>query len=199
MCPTTSAGKIIRLLILTMCRRDEIGSLTWSEIDKEGRLIRFPGARTKNGQEHIVPLSSPAMAIIDAVDRRKDRDLLFGSGNGGYSGWSKSKERLDKLVPIKAPWVLHDLRRSGRTGSGILGVAPHIAEAVLNHLPPKLMRTYDRNKYEKEKREALEPLGRPPDAPRERQTEQGNSDEERDSGISRDKRPAKVLATPRRA
>ena len=101
------------------------------------------------------PLSAPAMAIIETVERRKDRDLLFGSGKGGYSGWSKAKERLDNLVPIKTPWVLHDLRRSGRKGLGILGIAPHIAEAVLNHLPPKLMRTYDRNRYEKEKREAL--------------------------------------------
>jgi integrase len=153
--PDDEDGKIIRLLILTMCRRDEIGSLKWSEIDREARLIRFPGTRTKNGQEHVVPLSAPAMAIIDTVERRKDRDLLFGSGKGGYSGWSKAKERLDNLVPIKTPWVLHDLRRSGRKGLGILGIAPHIAEAVLNHLPPKLMRTYDRNRYEKEKREAL--------------------------------------------
>jgi integrase len=153
--PDDEDGKIIRLLILTMCRRDKIGSLKWSEIDREARLIRFPGTRTKNGQEHVVPLSAPAMAIIETVERRKDRDLLFGSGKGGYSGWSKAKERLDNLVPIKTPWVLHDLRRSGRTGLGILGIAPHIAEAVLNHLPPKLMRTYDRNRYEKEKREAL--------------------------------------------
>jgi hypothetical protein len=43
-----------------------------------------------------------------------------------------------------------------RTGLGQLGVAPHIAEAVLNHIPPKLIRTYDRNKYEAEKRAALE-------------------------------------------
>ena len=49
--------------------------------------------------------------------------------------------------------MLHDLRR---TGLGILGEAPHVAEAVLNHLPPKLMRTYDKNKYERGKREALD-------------------------------------------
>jgi hypothetical protein len=35
-------------------------------------------------------------------------------------------------------------------------VAPHIGEAVLNHLPPKLVRTYDRNSYEREKRAALD-------------------------------------------
>src|SRR5262249_39099105 len=54
--PDSEYGKIVRLLILTLCRRDEIGSLRWSEIDKEGRLIRLSGDRTKNGQEHIVPL-----------------------------------------------------------------------------------------------------------------------------------------------
>jgi hypothetical protein len=96
------------------------------------------------------------MAILETVEPREGRDLLFGSGKGGYSGWSKSKEQMDEAVKLKKPWTLHDLRRTGRTGLGMLGVAPHIAEAVLNHLPPKLMRVYDKNKYEKEKRDALD-------------------------------------------
>jgi integrase len=154
--PDSEFGKIVRLLILTLCRREEIGSLEWSEVDKEARLIRLPGARTKNGREHVVPLSEPAMAILDAIDVRKDRELVFGLGKGGYSGFSKSKKEMDEVVKLKKPWTLHDLRRTGRTGLGILGVAPHIAEAVLNHMPPKLMRTYDKNKYEREKREALD-------------------------------------------
>jgi integrase len=154
--PDNEFGKIVRLLILTLCRRDEIGSLEWSEVDKEARLIRLPGARTKNGREHVVPLSEPAMAILDKVDAREGRDLVFGSGKGGYSGFSKSKKEMDEVVTLKKPWTLHDLRRTGRTGLGILGVAPHIAEAVLNHLPPKLVRTYDRNAYEREKRQALD-------------------------------------------
>jgi integrase len=151
--PDSEYGKIVRLLILTLCRRDEIGSLGWSEIDREGRLIRLPGPRTKNGREHVVPLSDAAMAILDTIDVREGREFVFGSGKGGYSGWSKSKS---KGVKLKKPWTLHDLRRTGRTGLGILGVAPHIAEAVLNHLPPKLVRTYDRNAYEREKRAALD-------------------------------------------
>ena len=39
---------------------------------------------------------------------------------------------------------------------GAMGVQPHVAEAVLNHLPPKLIRTYDRNPYGTEKRSALD-------------------------------------------
>jgi integrase len=154
--PDSEFGKIVRLLILTLCRREEIGSMEWSEVDKEARLIRLPGVRTKNGREHVVPLSEPAMAILEAIDVRKGRELVFGLGKGGYSGFSKSKKEIDEVVKLKKPWTLHDLRRTGRTGLGILGVAPHIAEAVLNHLPPKLVRTYDRNSYEREKRAALD-------------------------------------------
>jgi hypothetical protein len=43
-----------------------------------------------------------------------------------------------------------------RTGLGELAVQPHVAEAVLNHLPPKLIRTYDRNTYAAEKKTALD-------------------------------------------
>ena len=41
----------------------------------------------------------------------------------------------------------------------MLGVLPHVAEAAVNHLPPKLIRTYDRNTYATEKRAALDPCG----------------------------------------
>ena len=57
---------------------------------------------------------------------------------------------------MKEPWTVHDLRRTVRTGLGELGVQPHIAEAVINHVPPKLIRTYDRNTYAAEKRDALD-------------------------------------------
>ena len=82
---------------------------------------------------------------------------MFGRTRaGGFSGWSKSKDDFDKVVKLKEPWTVHDLRRTVRTGLGELGIQPHIAEAVLNHIPPKLIRTYDRNKYESEKRAALD-------------------------------------------
>jgi hypothetical protein len=47
---------------------------------------------------------------------------------------------LDAAAKLKEEWTLHDIRRTVRTGLGKLGVAPHIAEAVLNHLPAKLIR-----------------------------------------------------------
>jgi len=155
--PESDYGNIVRLLMLTGCRRDEIGSLKWSEIDLDAQTITLPGERTKNSAEHVVPLCDAAVSILQGIMRRGDRDFVFGiSRDGGFSGWAKAKIALDRAAALKEEWRLHDLRRTVRTGLGKLGVQPHVAEAVLNHLPPKLIRTYDRNTYTAEKRDALD-------------------------------------------
>jgi integrase len=153
--PDNHYGSVLKLLVLTGARKSEIANMRWSEIDREAKTLQLPAERTKNSRAHIVPLSNTAMKIIDGIDKRGGRDLVFGSGEGGYSGWSHSKAALDQAIDVKEAWTLHDLRRTVRTGLGRLGVAPHIAEAVLNHLPAKLVRTYDKNRYEPEKRQAL--------------------------------------------
>jgi integrase len=155
--PAGDYGNIVKLLALTGCRRDEIGSMEWSEIDFDKRVLSIPGERTKNRKPHRVPLSPLALNILKAIPRR-DRIHLFGIGETGrgYSGWSKSKAALDGRVKLKETWTLHDIRRTVRTGLGALGIQPHIAEAVINHLPPALVRTYDTNTYLKEKRAALD-------------------------------------------
>jgi integrase len=154
--PDNHYGAIVRLLVATAARKSEIANMRWSEIDRKARTLKLPAARTKNGREFIIPLSALAMKIIDDIGERDGRDLVFGNGTGGYSGWSHSKAALDQVAALKEAWTLHDLRRTVRTGLGQLGVAPHIAEACLNHLPAKLIRTYDKNKYELEKRQALD-------------------------------------------
>jgi integrase len=154
--PDNDYGTIIRLLVLTGARREEIGGMGWSEIDRKEKVLKLPAQRTKNNRAFVIPLSALGMQIIDGIGVRDGRDLVFGTGTGGFGGWSYSKLALDQAVALKEPWVLHDLRRTVRTGLGRLGIAPHIAEAVLNHLPAKLIRTYDKNKYEREKRAALD-------------------------------------------
>jgi integrase len=155
--PDDDYGRILKLILLTGFRRVEIGSLKWSEIDTEAETITLARERTKNHQEHIVPLSGAALEILNSIPRRDGYDHVFGqTPRAGFSNWSKRKEDFDRVVNLKEPWTVHDLRRTVRTGLGKLGVQPHIAEAVLNHLPPKLIRTYDRNTYAAEKRDALD-------------------------------------------
>jgi len=154
--PDNHYGAIVKLALLTGARRNELANAHWSEIDRKARTLKLPGERTKNGREFIIPLSDLAMQIIDAIGERAGRDLVFGNGERGYSGWSNSKVALDQAVELKEAWRLHDLRRTFRSGLGQLGVEPHIAEACLNHLPAKLIRRYDKNKYEPQKRQAFD-------------------------------------------
>ena len=133
--PDSDYGRIVRLLMLTGQRRDEIGSLHWSEVDTDAKTITLPGSRTKNGREHVVPLSTDALAIITATSQPEGREKVFGVGDGGFSGWSKAKAALDeKLGKSVSAWTLHDLRRTAATRMADSGVQPHVIEAVLNHV-----------------------------------------------------------------
>jgi integrase len=156
--PDTGYGRIIRLLMLTAQRRDEIGGLRWSEVDVAAQTIGLPGERTKNRLPHDIPLSKLALGVLADQPKRRGRDLVFGEGEGGFSGWSRSKDRLDAECGVK-DWTLHDLRRTAATGMANLGVQPHIIEAVLNHISGHkagVAGIYNRSTYAADKRAALE-------------------------------------------
>ena len=168
--PQGDFGDIVCLLLLTGQRREEIGGLKWSELDLGRSLIVLPPDRTKNLRQHEVPLSRQARAILQRQPKRKGRDFIFGIGEAGFSGWSKSKERLDqallaahrkinrKAKPLP-DWRLHDLRRTAATGMAELGTQPHIIVAVLNHVSGHkagVAGIYNRARYEGEMRNALQ-------------------------------------------
>jgi integrase len=157
-------GRIIRLLILTGQRREEIAGLMWHEINLEKRQIDLPGDRTKNHRPHIIPLGDAAIAIIQGTHQRAGRKLLFGDGEGPYSGWSRSKDRLNgRLRADMAPWVLHDIRRSVITHLGEHGLAlPHVREMLVNHQSGHkggVAGVYDKAQYLPERRQALDLWG----------------------------------------
>jgi integrase len=156
-------GTIVKLLILTGLRREEIGGLRWNEVDLAARLIQLPPRRTKNGRVHLVPLSDPAIALLRAVPRRADRELVFGLGSNGPSSYSKSKRALDQRLAQDGGslphWTVHDLRRSAATHMAELGIQPHIIEAILNHVSGHkagVAGIYNRASYDREKRQALD-------------------------------------------
>jgi integrase len=127
-------GKIVKLLMLTACRRVEIGGLRWSEIDQEAGTITLPKTRTKNKHEHTLPLTPVAAQIIESIPQRVDRDHLFGERSvSGFTDWDGQKHHLDARLKL-IDWRLHDLRRSVATWMAEHGnIEPHIIEAILNH------------------------------------------------------------------
>lgn len=118
-------GPIVRLLILTGQRREEVASLSWDELDRAESLWSLPGKRAKNGEPNRVPLNRLAVELLDSVAGgsawpRQGKVFPTSSG-GGFTGYDKGKKKLDRALaedsgdPV-APWRLHDLRRTLATG-----------------------------------------------------------------------------------
>jgi integrase len=162
-------GAIVKLLMLTGTRRDEIASVCWSEIDMDTATITLPPARTKNRREHVIPLSKPALAILAAQPQRtmadgSPRDLVFGRGERGFSDWSGSKADLDARITTARKgraldWTLHDFRRSLSTAlHERFDVPPHVVESILGHVgvyKAGVRGVYNKAIYLDERRRAL--------------------------------------------
>jgi len=175
-CRDDDYGRIVKLLTLTGQRRDEVGGMSWIEIDEDKKLWIIPGSRTKNHREHMVPLSDSSFAIIAASPHHMDRNFVFGDGprrtgddQRGFSGWSNAKTALDRRIlgvrqttnpkakPL--PWRLHDLRRTAATiMADQLWILPHVIETLLNHVSGHkagVAGIYNKAQYAAEVREAL--------------------------------------------
>lgn len=156
--PVDDFGRIVRLLILTGQRRDEVAGIHWEEIDLDAALWRLPANRTKNKRPHEVPLSPQAVVILADAPRVAGRTYAFGSGSGPFSGFSKAKGKLDARVAIAEPWRIHDLRRTAATGMARLGASVEAVEKALNHTSGTfrgIVGVYQRHDYAAEKRRAL--------------------------------------------
>jgi integrase len=159
-CADDDFGRIVKLLILLGCRREEIGGLLWTEIHLETGIMTIPGPRTKNHRTLALSLPAAALDIVRSTPRRDGRDYVFGKRGGAFSAWSYSTIALNNRIAAAegkplARWTLHDLRRTMRTGMGKIGVQPHIAELVINHVKGGVEAIYDRHKYEREIKAAL--------------------------------------------
>ena len=156
-CGNDDHGRCIKLLILTGCRRQEIGGMAWSEFDFERGTWTLPAGRSKNGRAHTLPLLPAVLAVIEAVPHMAGRDQLFGQRGGGFTGWSYGKAALDQRAGVRH-WTVHDIRRSVATKLADIGVLPHVIEQILNHQsghkrgPAGI---YNRSSYEREVRAAL--------------------------------------------
>jgi integrase len=176
---------IVRLLMLTGARRLEVGGMAHGELDRDRALWLVPAARTKTAREHEVPLSRQALAILAEFPTLPGRPYLFGrGGRTSFSGWSRSKQRLDERVarqraeqrlgrPLQdgeepetkdrlEAWTLHDLRRSLVTHMADreeIGIEPHIIEAVIGHTSGHkggIAGTYNRATYRDQKKTAVQ-------------------------------------------
>jgi integrase len=152
-------GPFIRLLMLSLMRREEVAAMKWSEISPDLTAWACPGSRMKKGAAHIVALSDAAREALGAVTRIDGQDLVFSTtGKTPISGFSKVKARLDKASKVTG-WVLHDFRRAGVSHLARLGHSAVLADALLAHKGQALSdvaRVYQVHDFADERKAALE-------------------------------------------
>jgi integrase len=153
-------GGIVELLALTGQRREEVAGLPWEELDLAARIWTIPKARTKNAKAHIVHLSRQALTVLKGPDQRGP--LVFSLfGTKRFQHFTYAKRRLDQLSGVTG-WRLHDLRRTCVSGMARLGVAPHVADKILNHQAGAISgvaAVYQRHEFLSERRAALDLWG----------------------------------------
>lgn len=161
--------RYVKMLLLTMTRRNESADMNVSEI--EGDLWTIPGERYKNKLDHVIPLSAAANALIGAKPQgfKGNNWFVFSTTDGTrpFSGFSKAKVSLDSEIAkrrkaegrAKMPhWTLHDLRRTARTLMSRAKVPEDHAERAMGHVIAGVRGTYDRYSFLDEKREAFQKL-----------------------------------------
>jgi integrase len=152
----TPYGSIVEMLALTGQRREEVAGATWDEFDLDRAFWTIPSSRTKNAKSHIVHLTPLAIAILRQI-LRKGPWVFTITGNKPFRQFSACKRDLDALSGVNG-WRLHDLRRTCVSGMARLGVAPHVADKVLNHQAGTISgvaAVYQRHDFLAERREAM--------------------------------------------
>ena len=168
-------GPLVKLLLLTAQRREEVAGIERAELDLDKGIWAMPREKAKNNRAHAVQLSAAALKVLDSIPPISNHFVFTVAGSAPVSGFSRAKRRLDAaMLAAKRDelgadseavphWTLHDLRRTAATGMAQLNIAPHVVDKVLNHVSGTIRgvaAVYNRFEYLEERRAALEAWGR---------------------------------------
>jgi len=173
-----STESAVWIALSTMCRVGELSKAKFSDIDFKLKTWTIPKENSKNGKPHIIYLSDFALAQFKTLKEYASHDVWLFPNRGNTShvceksitkqvGGRQTENILSNrskdnqaLVLAGGKWTPHDLRRTGATVMGDLGVAPDVIEKCLNHTEEnKVKRIYQRQKMESEQAEAWRVLG----------------------------------------
>ena len=170
-------GTAVQMLILTLARRDEIGEIVRSEINWDRKEIYLKPPRTKNDEDHLIPLNATALELLKKTPKIKGCPYVFSTtGKTPVSGWANAKEAIDRRMlkaaqeaaekrgedpdEVEIPeWRFHDIRRTVANHMQKMGVPLEVTEALLGHISGSkagVVGIYQTYRYEKERREALD-------------------------------------------
>jgi integrase len=162
----------VRVQLLTGCRVGEIAGARFAEFDMQKNQWLIPGSRTKNKKEHLLPLSTTVVEIVESLRPKSKSESLPNSGSEaskpsdflfphpGAAGHLRvdvvTHELADALPRMElAKFASHDLRRTAATKLGELGTTRLVIDLILNHVDRSVGAIYDRYDYLPEKSAAL--------------------------------------------
>ena len=150
----------LRFMLLTLARREEVGQCRWRDMRLDGAEPTWRISVTKNGTEHLVPLSRQAVALLRSRGPGKPDAFVFATETGGrLLNWDRETKAIQSQSGTSG-WQRHDLRRTGATMLGNLGIVPAITEAALNHaaVHSRLSANYNKSTYRPQVAAALQVL-----------------------------------------
>jgi integrase len=125
-----------------------------TERDAKEKLWTLPKERNKGKRDHVLPLSGAVIEIFDSLSKLGPYFFTV-TGKKPYAGTKRLTEILDRESGVTG-WVFHDIRRTFRSGLAKLGVREEVAELLLNHAKPGLVKVYNVHEYLDEMRAAME-------------------------------------------
>jgi integrase len=149
------AARALEFAILCASRSGEVRGALWSEIDQEKAIWIIPAERMKAGKEHRVPLSAPAVKLLEALPRSDNSDLVFvGSNDKPLSDMALTA--VMRRMEVDA--VPHGFRSTFRDWAGDCTNHPKdVAEFALAHtLSSKVEAAYRRGDALEKRRQMME-------------------------------------------
>lgn len=165
--PDKQTANVVRVLLLTGCRRGEALSMRWADVDPTTGTWSKPASSVKQNEDHIVPLSAPARQLLSEISAQqiktsKRRQL----GEFVFPGAGKTEH----VVELKRTWRrlcrsagitglrLHDLRHSFASQLASGGASLPLIGALLGHSNPSTTQRYA-HLFDDPQRAAVERVG----------------------------------------
>lgn len=166
------------IMLSTCCRVGELSKARWQDVDLDAGTWVIPQGHAKNARRFVIYLSDFAKEQFRRLEELKShKEWIFPNRTGKNHIDTKTiskqvhdRQRTEKMKHRSAktatlllpngPWTPHDLRRTGATIMGNLGVQPYVIERCLNHVEQnRMVRTYQHQKLTEEQAAAWRLLG----------------------------------------
>jgi len=149
----------MRLLLLTFVRTGELRGAEWSEFELDKAQWRVPAERMKMRSEHIVPLSTQAIAIVRELQKLNDGRRYVFTNQANHEKPMSENTLLFALYRMgyHSRATAHGFRATASTILNEQGFRPDVIERQLAHVERNKVRAaYNRTEYLPERRKMMQ-------------------------------------------